>query len=389
MTNNRKSLAIHYHIEASLVNDEIYYPHYFGRWVDSLSPHFEKIYLITHIIRDHTNLNNYCVKAKNLQVINLGRKIGTFRRIYKFRSFQKIVNKYVDNIDVVIFRVPSPLAVYLSGLFNKKIKVYFLVGNMINAIKATNLPLHKKLPTLLYWYFDHYLLAKYSKKALVLANGPTFLEEFKRIKNQNVIFTSTIWENEIAENRQSTINLNNVRLIYLGRISKEKGLDTLFNALVLLEKSKLKCSLTIVGEGDSNYVTELKKICYQLGLDNVKFIGHLSEIQEIFSILSIHDIFVLPSNWDWQPRSIWEAMSAGLPIICSDGVQSPRLLFESTGEIRFFKAMDSSSLADSIIDVATDVNYREGLVNASINISKQRTLEKSAEYQIKLINEFR
>ena len=50
-TNKLKSLrlALHYHLEARILGDDIYYDGAFGKWVDELAIHFKEIILIIKV----------------------------------------------------------------------------------------------------------------------------------------------------------------------------------------------------------------------------------------------------------------------------------------------------------------------------------------------------
>jgi glycosyltransferase involved in cell wall biosynthesis len=59
-----------------------------------------------------------------------------------------------------------------------------------------------------------------------------------------------------------------------------------------------------------------KQLAIQLGINNrIIFTGPLHNINQV---LNETDIFVLPSSFEAFPRSIIEAMAAGLPVIATD-----------------------------------------------------------------------
>ena len=97
--------------------------------------------------------------------------------------------------------------------------------------------------------------------------------------------------------------------LYLGRLSKEKGIDTLVQAFCQLKQSKV--GLTIVGEGPMR--ADLEKLAS--GNPGIKFTGYLSgeQLQDITrKALAV----VIPSVcYENAPISVLEAMAFGKPVI--------------------------------------------------------------------------
>ncbi len=103
-----------------------------------------------------------------------------------------------------------------------------------------------------------------------------------------------------------------IRLISVARFSEQKDHKTL---LLALSQCHIKnWVLDLVGKGKME--SELKKLVAELKLENkVNFLGERSDVE---MLLNCSDIFLLISNWEGFPRSILEAMRAGLPVIASD-----------------------------------------------------------------------
>lgn len=93
--------------------------------------------------------------------------------------------------------------------------------------------------------------------------------------------------------------------IFFGRLSKEKGINTLLKAYQL---SNLKSKLTIIGDGSQPFAIP----------SGVNFIGPKYGA-ELFENLSQHRFMILPSEWyENNPLSVLEAMLLGVPCIVSE-----------------------------------------------------------------------
>ena len=372
-------LAIHYHIEAFVDGDKIFYPFYYGRWVDSLAPSFKEIVLLTHTCPKNTE-TQYQVRAKNVSVVDLGLKPPFFlKRVFRYRHYQKLVKRECHRWDAVGFRVPSPLTIYLYPVMERKPAFFLLVGNMINVTKTARLTLWKKWILISYWMWDHWKLARIANKGVVFANGYAPLEEFPSIKDQKVIFTSSILEEEIVR-REDCCTDEKVRLLYVGRFSPEKGADTAIEAIKMLRDDGFECKFRLAGTASGEEYEKLKKMVSDNGLENiVEFLGFVDHRDEMNALLDGSDIFVIPSRWDCQSRTLWEGMARGLPIIASKGIKSLPMIFAHKKDLYFVDPDQPSQIADAVLEIQRDKALRQTLIQSSLRIAHRRTLEKSAE----------
>ena len=84
-------------------------------------------------------------------------------------------------------------------------------------------------------------------------------------------------------------------LVFLGRLVRDKGVDLLFEALVLLRGRGLSPRLTIIGAGAEE--KNLREICARLGLDGQVDFAGVKTGAELVALLNRHRIAVMPSRW--------------------------------------------------------------------------------------------
>jgi len=117
------------------------------------------------------------------------------------------------------------------------------------------------------------------------------------------------------------------RMIYVGRLGLEKGVDVVVKAFAVAHKEKPDLRLDIYGEGPA--MNELQRIIAKHGLeDAVTFVGFVSRV-EIKKALKRHDFFVTASPMETQGLVILEAMSAGLPVLGVDALAVPDLIHDN------------------------------------------------------------
>jgi len=104
-----------------------------------------------------------------------------------------------------------------------------------------------------------------------------------------------------------------VRLLYVGRLDRIKGVDLLIEALLELQTDR-QYRLDVVGTGALE--SEHRSLCEEYGLtDVVTFHGWQEDIEPYYERA---DIFVLPSRSEGQPTVVLEAQAAGVPVVSTD-----------------------------------------------------------------------
>lgn len=152
---------------------------------------------------------------------------------------------------------------------------------------------------------------------------------------------------------------------YMGRITKEKGLDTLIEALGLIVRRcpDIDCKVLLVGSG--NEENALREQARQLRLeDRVIFSGPISH-DKAGEYLRCMDVFVLPSRttpaWKEQfGRVIIEALACGIPVVGSDSGEIPHLIRRTNGGM-VFKEGEPDDLAISLLALLHDGEKRSDL----------------------------
>jgi len=100
------------------------------------------------------------------------------------------------------------------------------------------------------------------------------------------------------------IEPNKIKLLYVGRIRKEKGI---FSLLKLIKEIKFNLNLTIVGAEKNFDSSTLEK--------NVHIFNVESDEKKLIEYYDKHNIFILPSFTEGYPMVLLEALSRLRPVI--------------------------------------------------------------------------
>lgn len=115
-----------------------------------------------------------------------------------------------------------------------------------------------------------------------------------------------------------------LRLLFLSRLDRKKGLENLLMALKDLPD--LPVSLDVFGAGSAAYQQSLQRLIKNYGLppNAVRFAGHVDGAAKQ-AAFSNADVFVLPSYSENYGMVIAEALAQGLPVIASTETPWPQL----------------------------------------------------------------
>lgn len=108
----------------------------------------------------------------------------------------------------------------------------------------------------------------------------------------------------------------------VARLSLEKNLAALIDAIGELRRDGLDVALLLVGDGPRRAALEARTADAGLG-DRVRFAGVRTDTDRIYPML---DCFVLPSLTEGMPLAVLEAMACAKPVIASAVGDVPRLL---------------------------------------------------------------
>jgi glycosyltransferase involved in cell wall biosynthesis len=141
-----------------------------------------------------------------------------------------------------------------------------------------------------------------------------------------------------------------VRLLYVGRVSREKDLDVLANAYRRLRDEGLSIQLFVVGHGPYSEALAGE-------LPDAFFTGYLTG-RDLAAAYASADVFVFPSTTDTFGNVVIEAQASGIPVVVSDS-GGPKELVEDHENGLITKSRNADDLARAIKLLVTDPKLRE------------------------------
>ena len=165
------------------------------------------------------------------------------------------------------------------------------------------------------------------------------------------------------------------RLVYVGRVDRQKGIDTAVRALAHLPPV---ASLSIWGTGDARYIAEMQRLAADLGIaDRVSFDGWADPEQAV-RVYADADAVVFPVCWQ-EPFGLvpLEAMGMGRPVVTTARGGTAEFIRDG-GNALVFEADDDDGLARSIQHLGEDEGLRERLRHAGRETAANFTIGRFA-----------
>ena len=130
----------------------------------------------------------------------------------------------------------------------------------------------------------------------------------------------------------------------VGRLSRQKDPITMIEAFGIISKQFPKSHLALVGDGELK--DEILEKIHKLKLNGrVHLTGNKNNPWQIYHSL---DLFIMSSVYEGLGRSITEALSCGVPVVCTNVEGVPEIVRDNKTGI-LVPPKDASALADGVI----------------------------------------
>jgi len=175
-------------------------------------------------------------------------------------------------------------------------------------------------------------------------------------------------------------------LLCVGRLTPEKNLEVLVEAMDLLRRQgdgDFVCWLA----GSGKEAAPLRALISQKGLDAYfDFKGYVPHGPDLFALYDAAHIYVSPSRTEGLPKTFYEAMARGLPIISTRVGGIPEIVADGENGL-LVPPGDPQSLAAAIKRLTSDSGLRESLSWGSINKVRDFTLEKQRDRMFHILKD--
>lgn len=244
---------------------------------------------------------NISMSRNSLAPIQLLNGLGKLSRLEKENNFQVVLS----------FRFIPNVLNYLASFRNSGVKRVSVITGLGFAFISENNSIGAIIQRHLIKRF--YRIA--SGRVQVIAQNPDDLADLG-IQNGKVVLGSGV--ERIDPKTDQVIHTDSLKLLYVGRLLKSKGINTTISTFEQLKLRNISVTLTIAGTIDKDNPDSMTE-SELLELKSKEGVNYLGFVSDMDSVYKECNALLFPSNYrEGVPRVILEALKHGLTIVTRD-----------------------------------------------------------------------
>lgn len=287
--------------ELTLINNDLFIENSTGLFARELKHLGHEINFFGQMLTTSGNtIHHFGIKENGMQVSGLKRKKN---KLFNYILLYSSSIPQILKSDFIYIFYPSSFKyiAFLCVLFNKKYGLYVRGMDDLRSISSRMI------------YRKSYCIFTVSDYFSSYINEKTRSKPAETIRPM-IAFT----EKDIVENRQFNLKTakDKFNILYIGRLTNDKGIIELLLAAKELVQDGYNFTINLLGNGEykeqiTNLINELNLSEYVITHDPV------FDNKRIREFYLDADIFVIASYHEGFPRTLYEAMIFGTPIITS------------------------------------------------------------------------
>ena len=283
-------------------------------------------------------------------------KLVTYINIPFFKHILETNNIQYENIDSnkynrllkiknLVHRYrPDVIIAYLEGasMLSCLIKLFWYKGKLIVSERnvSQKLTIREKLKFNLFRLADVVVPNSYSQMNYINTN-------FNYLTAKTKVITNFVDTEEFVPYKHNKRSTDRLELVVVGRFCPQKNVQTFLSAIKILQTNNYSTCVRWYGnKANKSYYDQCVKQKTELNLDSCfEFLDPVNDIKNVYQNA---DVFCLPSNFEGFPNVICEAMSCGIPILCSNVCDNSYIVEDSINGF-LFDPSSAEDIANKII----------------------------------------
>ena len=357
---------------------------------------------------EHTGIGRYIInlinqidkisfqdKDKN-EYIFLLRKKYFDSLVFKNKNIKKVLADYSHYSFKEQFLLPFQLFLLKPGVvhfphfnvpvlwFGKYVvTIHDLIKHQSKGIKTTTHNPFMYWLKHIFYLFIVYSAVKKAKKIITPSNW--WKDELIKIYNltqDKIVVTYEGVDDKFNFKKESSSNvlekfkIKKPFVIYTGSLYPHKNADRLLEAIIKINKEKkVKLNLVLVCARNFFLKRFEKKVKDKKADDLVELVGFVDD-KDLVALYKEAEAFVFPSLLEGFGLTGLEAMSLGLPTICSSASCLPEVYGQA---VAYFDPLDVDDMVEKITQVVLDDNFKNCLTKAGFKKVKEYSWQKMAK----------
>lgn len=297
-----------------------------GKFASDLKSLGHDVTMYGQIVEDNCNIHSFDIVNNSISVVGYLRKKNKLIN-YIFLYLMVIPQILKSDFVYIFYPTAFKYVAILCWLMRKPFGLYVRGQNDLNS-RTTQFIFNRSL--------------------LIFTVSDLFTEYIKNITSKKNIFTIKpmidLSDTDIVYDRSYNLK-EGFKILFLARVEKDKGIEEFLYAISKL-KTKFNFEVGIVGEGA--WLKHAIDLCKILGVEDiVNFKGAVFDKSEIMKNYIKANLYVLPTYHEGFPRTLYEAMIFGTPILTTFVGGIPGLMIDKYNCLEI-KPQSISSIVDGI-----------------------------------------
>jgi len=319
------------------------------------------------------------LNAPNLELVEQPYWSSTAGSLFHFFGIACAYFRTCRRADVLFVRGMCPYiaVLYLCAAIFRLPVCHWIVGDPIAVLQAGGRKgrVPETFP-MLYALQDRAFtrVGRWLTRGALICNGRELASAYASPRTVEIV-SSTVKDSEILA-RFDTCQGLIVRILFIGFIRPEKGLEYLLEAVSRL-KGDVRWELEIAGPCEfPDYKIKLQNLATALGIQaQIRWTGYVPNGARVLELMRRADLFALPSLSEGTPHVLVEARASGVPCISTTVGGVPSTVSDGYDAL-LVPPKDARAFTRAIERVICDGQLRRTLIRNGLVAARRQTLEK-------------
>jgi glycosyltransferase involved in cell wall biosynthesis len=342
--------------------------------MDALASYFDEVILCVPVV-DDAKFRGVGLTAPNIDFAPLPHFDGRLSFLCAVPNIQRKILAVLNNAELGLAIIPSYVGATASIVCQRQDFPLFqwVVGDWSRNVQAQrSRPLGRWLASRLWSPLLDRVVMRLTQNVLTFYNARILYDQGKPYHLTRI--SSSIRKEDFYVRDDLSSPTPPYRLLFVGRLSREKGVPYLLEAVALLVAQGEAVELHLVGAGPLE--DELRQRTQTLSItDHVQFHGFVPQGAALRRLYRESDIFILPSIQDQQPKVLMEAMSQSVPVIATQVGGIPSTIQDGETGLLVPPAQPEA-IAEAVCRVTQDSELRHRLIKQGLAYTRAHTVEQ-------------
>ncbi|MBK8169272.1 MAG: glycosyltransferase family 4 protein [Sandaracinaceae bacterium] len=353
-----------------------------GRLIDALGARVSDLTVALSVAPQAQPLHEHALTLKPGRFVGMPGMPSVVRGFHKFKDCADAIHEVERQSDVTIIQLPFAATLALQRPAGPR--VYHVCADQRASMRvnrsyrgATHIAAVAAAEII--DALTRVLIAR--KDARIVTHGFELLHHYGEKSGRSVV-SSSLLASEIGSVKRVRPKGAPFRVLFVGYLRPEKGIDVLLRAFGQFLKNEPNAELCIVGTrdlDDHGFGVKFDRDVQALGAgDKVSFLGHKGFGPQLFQCYADADVVVVPSRSEGTPRVLVEARAFGTPVIGTEVGGIPASITHGVDGL-LIPADDADALTESLLRIAVDDALRGQLIQNGYDRARRCTVEAFSE----------